>query len=225
MNLRSFYRVAAVVVVVELLTAGWGLAQVGMSATVPIHWNAAGKPNGYGPAWLAFLLMPVITLGLVGMFALIPRVEPRRANLLKSSRAYVTIAYATLVLMLGVDAATVLAGAGYDVPIAPLVGGGVGLLFVVLGNVMTTVRSNFMVGVRTPWTLTSDLAWDRTHRLIGRLWVVGGVALFLVSLLGLGELFVAAIVAFVIATLAIALVYSYLVWKSDPNKRSLSGDA
>lgn len=225
MNLRSFYRVAAVAVVVQLLLAGWGLAQVGLSATVPIHWNAAGEPSGYGPAWLAFLLMPAITLGLVGLFALIPRVEPRRANLLKSSRAYLTIAFATLVLMLGVDVATVLAGVGYDVPIAPLVGGGVGLLFVALGNVMTTLRSNFMVGVRTPWTLTSDLAWDRTHRLIGRLWVIGGVAMFLVSLLGQGEALVVVILAFAFGTLIVAFAYSYLVWKSDPNKRSLSGDA
>lgn len=225
MNLRLFYRVAAVVVVVQLLVAGWGLAEVGLSATVPIHWNAAGKPNGYGPAWLAFLLMPAITLGLVGLFALIPRVEPRRANLLKSSRAYVTIAYATLVLMLGIDVATVLAGAGYNVPIAPLVGGGGGLLFVAFGNVLTTLRSNFMVGVRTPWTLTSDLAWDRTHRLIGRLWVIAGCALFLVSLLGQGELLIAVILAFVFGTLVLAFVYSYLVWKSDPDKRSLSGDA
>ena len=225
MNLRSFYRVAAVAVVVQLLVAGWGLAQTGLSATVPIHWNAAGEPNGYGPAWLAFLLTPAITLGLVALFALIPRVEPRRANLLKSSRAYVTIAFAMLVLMLGVNVATVLAGVGYDVPIAPLVGGGVGLLFMVLGNVMTTLRSNFMVGVRTPWTLTSDLAWDRTHRLIGRLWVIGGGVVFLASLLGQGEALVVVILTLVLGTLILAFVYSYLVWKSDPNKRSLSGDA
>ncbi len=225
MNLRSFYRVAAVVVVVQLLVAAWGLARVGMAATVPIHWNAEGQPNGYGPAWLAFLLMPVITLLLIGLFAAIPRIEPRRANLLRSSRAYITIAYAMLLLMLGVDVATVLAGAGYDVPITPVIGGGVGLLFVVFGNVLSTVRSNFMVGVRTPWTLTSDLAWDKTHRLIGRLWVVSGVALFLVSLLGQTQLLVAVLLAFVVGTLVLAFVYSYLVWRSDPDKRTLGGEA
>jgi uncharacterized membrane protein len=225
MNLRSYYRVAAVAVVVQLLVAAWGLAQVGMAATVPIHWNAEGQPNGYGPAWLAFSLMPVVTLLLVGLFAVIPRIEPRRANLLRSSRAYITIAYATLVLMLGVDVATVLAGAGYDVPITPLIGGSAGLLFVVFGNVLSTVRSNFMVGVRTPWTLTSDLAWDKTHRLIGRLWVVSGAALFLVSLLGQTQLLVVVLLAFVVGTLVLAFVYSYLVWRSDPDKRTLGGEA
>lgn len=225
MNLRPFYRVAAASLAVQLLLGGWGLARVGASARVPIHWNAAGEPNGYGPAWLAFLLLPGVTVCLVGLFALIPKVEPRRANLLRSSRAYLTIAYAMLVLMLGLDVATVLAGVGYDVPIASLAGGGVGLLLATLGNVLTTVRSNFMVGVRTPWTLTSDLAWDRTHRLIGRLWVVGGVLLFLVSLLGRPEILLAVLLAFIVITLVLAFVYSYLVWKTDPDKRSLVGEA
>jgi uncharacterized membrane protein len=225
MNLRRFYRLGLVAIGVGLIVAAWGLAQVGLGATVPIHWDAAGAPNGYGPAWLSFLLVPAITAGLVALFALIPRIEPRRANLQKSSSAYLTAASAMLVLMVGIQAAVVGAGAGYAIPIAPIVGGGVGLLFVVLGNVMTTVRSNFMFGVRTPWTLTSDLAWDRTHRLIGRLWVIGGIAMFVSSLLGRADLLVAVILGFVVGSLVIAVVYSYRVWLTDPARRSLGGEA
>lgn len=225
MNLRSFYRLAAIVVVVQLLVAGWGLAQVGLAATVPLHWNAAGQPNGYGPAWLAFLLVPAITVGLVGLFALIPRIEPRRANLLRSGSAYTTVAFAVLLLMLGVSIVTVLAGVGRGVPVTAVIGAGTGLLFVVLGNVMTTVRSNFMFGVRTPWTLTSDLAWDKTHRLVGRLWVIAGVVMVLVSLAGRPEVLVAVILVSAIGSLAVAYIYSYQVWKSDPDKRSMGGGA
>ena len=225
MNLRRFYILGAITVGIQLLVAVWGLAQVGLSATVPIHWNAAGEPNGYGPAWLGFLLAPAITAGLVAMFGLLPRIEPRSANLAKSSSAYLTVATAMLVLMLGVHVVVVAAGAGYNVPITPVIGGGVGLLFVVLGNVMTTVRSNFMFGVRTPWTLTSDLAWDKTHRLVGRLWVVGGLLMFVSSLLGRAELLVVVILGIVIGSLVLAFVYSYRVWRSDPNRRTLGGDA
>lgn len=225
MNLRSFYRLSAVLILAQFAVAIWGLAQVGLTATVPIHWGADGNPNGYGPAWLGFLLSPFISLAMVGLFALIPRIEPRRANLVRSSSAYTTVAIAVMVLLTGVSVVTTLAALGYAVPIIPVVGGGVGVLFIVLGNVMGTVRSNFMFGVRTPWTLTSELAWDRTHRLIGRLWVIGGVLTFLTSLLGNSTLFVAMILLVSLGSVGVGFVYSYRVWKSDPNRRSLGGEA
>ena len=75
-----------------------------------------------------------------------------------------------------------------------------------------------------PWTLSSDLAWDKTHRLIGRPWVVGGTAMFLVSQLGRTDLQVGVILLFALGSLSVAFVYSYLVWKSDPDKRTIGGD-
>lgn len=224
MNLRTFYRVAAISIIVQAVVAGWGLAKVGLDAQVPIHWDAAGEVNGYGPAWVGFLLTPAITLALVGLFAFIPRIEPRRANLAKSGAAYVTVSTAFVVFMAILHVALVAAGVGYNVPITAIIGGGVGLLFMVLGNVMGTVRSNFMFGVRTPWTLTSDLSWDKTHRLFGRLWVVGGLLIFLSSLLGRSELLVAMILAVALGSVVVSFVYSYRVWKTDPNRRSMGGD-
>jgi uncharacterized membrane protein len=208
---------------VEGILAAWGLWRVGPGATVPTHWGADGRPNGYGPAWISFLLVPVITVGLVALLAAIPRIEPRRANLERSGSAYLTVAIALALLMLGVQAVVVLAGVGIDVPVALVIGGGTGLLFAVLGNVLTTVRSNFMFGVRTPWTLSSDLAWDRTHRIVGRLFVIGGIGMFLVSLIGNVTLLVALLLGFIVAVLGVSVVYSYRVWKDDPDRRPVGG--
>ena len=223
MNLRPFYRLATGVIVVMLALAAWGIWRVGPDASVPLHWDAAGNPNGYGPAWMSFLLTPAIALGLVALFAVIPRIEPRRANLERSGSAYRTVALALMVLMLGVHVMVVLAGVGVDVPVALVIGGGVGLLFVVLGNVLTTVRSNFMFGVRTPWTLSSELAWDRTHRLVGRMFVVAGLLMVLASLIGSTTLVVALIIGFTVAVLVVAVGYSYRVWRDDPDRRAIGG--
>ncbi|HEY5629105.1 MAG TPA: SdpI family protein [Candidatus Limnocylindrales bacterium] len=225
MNLRGFYRLAGVVLALMLAIAVWGLAVVGIDAQVPIHWGASGEVNGYGPAWLGFLMTPAVTLAMVALFSVIPRVEPRRRNLERSGSAYLTLANTIVVLSLGLQAVLVLAGTGHAVPVALVIGGGVGILFAVLGNVMGTVRSNFLFGIRTPWTLTSELAWDRTHRLAGRLFVVGGLVTFLTSFSGSTVLLLIVLLGVVILTATLGTIYSYQVWRSDPNRRSLGGDA
>jgi uncharacterized membrane protein len=223
MKLTRIYLVAAVALVVELAVSVWGLAQVGVTATVPIHWDAAGNPNGYGPALLGFLLVPAITIGIAVMFSVIPMVEPRRENLQRSASAYRTVAAAATLLMLGVHIVVVLLGTGRDAPVALVVGGGIGLLFAAIGNVMSTVRSNYMFGVRTPWTLASDVSWDKTHRLVGRLFVAAGLGVFVVSLLGQLELVIWLLLGSVMCVLVVAVVYSYLVWRDDPGRRPASG--
>lgn len=219
MNLRRFYIVSVAALAIQIVVAAWGLAQVGLDAQVPSHWNAAGEIDGYSPAWFAFLLIPAITAGIVGLLALIPRIEPRRENLRRSAGAYRTAGNAVILLMTMVQAGIVLAGTGRDVPMASLMGFGIGALFIVLGNVMTTVRSNFMFGVRTPWTLSSDRAWDRTHRFVGRVFVVGGLALMAVSLLGEPVAVFGVMLGFIGIAVVGGYVYSYRVWKADPDRR------
>ena len=223
MNLSRFYRVSAVVLAAMVIVTAWGLSQVGPDAEVPIHWNASGDPNGYGSALVAFVLVPLITLGIVALMAVVPRIEPRRENLQRSGSAYRSVAIALVLLMLAVHIAVVVAGTGNPVPMGALIGGGVGLLFAVMGNVLVTVRSNFMFGVRTPWTLSSDLAWDRTHRLIGRLFVIGGIGMVALALTGQLLWVISVMLGFIVVVLIVAVVYSYRVWASDPDRRPVGG--
>jgi uncharacterized membrane protein len=219
MNLSSFYRVSAAVLVVMVVTSVWGLAQVGLDAKVPVHWGPSGEVDGYASAWVAFLLTPLIAVGVVALLAAIPRFEPRRENLRRSSAAYRTVANAIVLLLLVIQIGVVAAGVGGSFPMATVMGTGIGILFVVIGNVLGTVRSNFLFGVRTPWTLSSDLAWDRTHRLVGRLFVITGIVLVVLSLAGQLALVIGAMLAGIIVILIVAVWYSYAVWKQDPDHR------
>jgi uncharacterized membrane protein len=219
MNLRRFYLLSAVALVVMVATAAWGLANVGPGATVPMHWNVQGEVDGTGPAWFAFLMIPAITAAIVGLMALIPRIEPRRENLRRSAPAYRTTSSAVVLLMTVLQVVVVAAGVGLDVPVGFIVGGGVGVLFVVLGNVMATVRSNFMFGIRTPWTLSSERSWDRTHRLVGRLFVVTGLLMVVFALTGILWLVMAVMLVMLAVTLVGGYWYSYRVWQADPDHR------
>jgi uncharacterized membrane protein len=223
MNLSRFYRVSAAVLVAMALVSAWGVSRVGLDATVPTHWDANGHADGYASSLVSFLTTPLIALGLVALLAVVPRIEPRRANLAKSAAAYETVAIALVLLTLLVHVGVVLAGTGTPIEMGTLIGAGVGALFAVLGNVMGKVRSNFLFGIRTPWTLSSDRAWDRTHRLVGRLWVAAGIAIVVLSLTGQLLLVLSVMVAFIVVTLAVALVYSYRVWATDPDRRPMGG--
>ncbi len=120
--------------------------------------------------------------------------------------------------MVGLQLMVVLAAVGRPLDVTLVLGFGTGLLFVVIGNVLGKVRSNFMFGVRTPWTLSSDLSWNKTHRLVGRLFVLLGFAVAVATVVAGNEAYLAVLLGGIAIVIAVAFVYSYRVWKTDPNK-------
>jgi uncharacterized membrane protein len=224
-NLRRFYQVSAVVLALSFGIALWGLVVVGPDAQVPMHWNAAGEVDGYGSALVAFLITPLITVGVVALFAVIPRIEPRAEHLARSGRAYETLALSIVILLGGLQLILVLAGVGHPVDVALLMGAGTGVLFMIMGNVLGTIRSNFMVGVRTPWTLTSERSWAKTHRLVGRLFVLLGAILVVVSVLGAARAVFVVLLGGIGIILAVTVIYSYAVWRDDPDRQPGPGAA
>ena len=97
-----------------------------------------------------------------------------------------------------------------------------GGLFVVLGNLLGKVRPNWFVGIRTPWTLSSKLAWDRTHRAGGWVFVLLGVLTMATAVLHAGWALRVLGVAGVASLLGL-VVYSYVLWRRDPEKTPPAG--
>ena len=219
MNLRPFAIVALISVVFMIALSAWAWVQVPADAQIPIHWAVDGTPNGYAPKPFALLFMPVLGAALGALLYVLPRFEPRSQNLARSGSAYVQVCSGVVIVLAVSQLAIVLAAVGRPLPINLVVGLAVGGLFVVLGNVLGKVRSNFIFGVRTPWTLTSDLAWNRTHRLVGRLFVILGLAILVSAVVG-GEAMLAVILGGVVVIIVVAFGYSYRVWKADPDKQS-----
>ena len=113
---------------------------------------------------------------------------------------------------------------GYAVDTSRAVPLAVGLALVVTGNAMGKLRPNWLVGIRTPWTLSSRQSWTKTHRQGGWLLVVVGLLLAAAGLVGAPALFAAAF-GVLIAGCAWLLVYSYRVWRTDPERTTPAGTA
>ena len=184
---------------------------------IATHWNIRGEVDGYGARLEGLLLVPLIALGMYLLLALLPRIDPARANYASFSGPYVVIRAAFTTMMAGIHALLLATALGYAVNVGRWIPVGVGLLFIVLGNVLGKVRPNYFVGVRTPWTLGSARSWEKTHRAGGRLFVIGGLGLAIAALIGQPWLF--AIVGIASGGALVWLIYySYVEWRADPDR-------
>lgn len=187
--------------------------------TVATHWNLQGTPDGYSSRLWAVAMMPLLTLGLTGLFNVLPKVDPRRENYAKFLDSYWLIANAVLVFTGVADALILANGLGYTVQVDRLLPLGIGLLFAFLGNYLTRVEPNWFVGIRTPWTLSSDAVWRKTHRTAGWLFVVGGLVIAAGAFAPRG-VFLPLFVATIVVVAGIPVVQSYVLWKREQNGRA-----
>ena len=183
-------------------------------ARVPIHWNARGQIDGYAGKWLGLAVAPILALAASLTFVVVTIAEPRQDNLAKS-RTLVTIAWSGLLGAAAVvEFAQVATLRGWPVPVATLIVGGIGLFFLLLGNQLSKSRPMYLVGIRTPWTLADPDIWVATHRLGGKLMMIAGLVWLVAALAGwVGAFAMPPLVAVMIASAVVPVIYSYLLWR------------
>lgn len=215
---RPLLLVTAASLAAQLGLAAWTLATVGWEARVPFHWNIDGAPDRFADAWMALAIAPAITAVLGPLLAFLPRFDPRRENLERSSTAWVWICGSLLLLMAGVQLVTALAAHDRQLDTIPFVGIGAGAVLIVAGSLLGRTRSNWFLGIRTPWTLSSERSWLQTHRVGGYLFIATGVAALASALLLPASVFFWVLMVGLLGSVAFLVVYSYLVWRDDPER-------
>ena len=184
---------------------------------VPTHWDLSGDVNGWSSrlwgAWMLPLIMAVVWL----IMRAIPHIDPRGANYAKFEGMYDWLVILVLAFMLLMHAVVIMSATGRPVSMHTILMPAVGIFIAMIGLMLPRVHPNWFVGIRTPWTLTSDLSWERTHKIGGVLFVALGLLMIVTTLLAPTT----AIWVLVIAAVGITIflfAYSYRVWKEDPSK-------
>jgi len=177
---------------------------------MPIHWDIKGNPDNYGSKAMATIGLPLMMAGLnlITHFAL--NSDPKKANpsVVLKVIGKLTIPFMTVTLV----PITIFAGLGYEIPIEKIVPAFVGLLFIIIGNYLPKSKQNYTVGIKLPWTLNNETNWNKTHRLAGYLWIVGGVMMFVNSFL---QIFWMPVFIAIISLLSIVpAVYSYILYRN-----------
>lgn len=203
---------------------GWAFATVTPDARFPVHFGMDGQADRWGGPGETFFAMVGVGVVVTAIFAVLPLLDPRGANLRRSSGFYLTCWIAALWFLALLHAAMVLMALGY-VDLGPdmiirVSACGVSLLLLVIGNVMGKSRPNWFAGIRTPWTLTSDLTWEKTNRLGGRLFVLVGAVGALAAWLLPPALAMPGVVGGICAAAAISVAYSWFVWRTAPDRKA-----
>lgn len=172
---------------------------------LPIHWNIDGAVDSWCGKAFAVFGMPLIMTALHLLAVLVTLSDPKKQN--HSEKIIALIFWIVPALSVLLSVIMYASAIGNQVEVFGIVSVALGLMFAVIGNYMPKCKQNYTVGIKIPWTLNSEENWNRTHRLAGWMWVVGGVAMMLAGFFSL--IWVILLVCPVIAI--VPVVYSYIL--------------
>ena len=179
------------------------------------HWNENDQVDGYMSRFWGVFLMPLMTLGLFLLFLVIPAIDPLKANIAKFRGVFNLFIVFIIGFMLYIHALTLLWSLGYTgFEMSKAMLPAMGLLFILVGYLMRKAKRNWFIGIRTPWTLSSDYVWDKTHQLGAILFVASGVLAFIGGFFG-GMLAFWLFFVPLMASAIFLVVYSYVLYQRE----------
>lgn len=176
---------------------------------IATHWGFDNEPNGWSGKAFAVFGLPGLMAAINLIMPLALAADPKNQNM---SPVLLKICLWTMpVVSVLCSAMTLMYALGYEVNIVQFVPALIGVLFIFIGNYLPKTKQSYTMGIKLPWTLNSEENWNRTHRLGGFLWVLGGVAFIVLSIFRWWNLYVFFAILFVMVI--VPSVYSYLLYR------------
>jgi len=179
------------------------------------HWNINDQVDGYMSKFWGVFMMPLITLGMFLLFLIIPSINPLKANIAKFRGVFNLFITFIMGFMIYIHALTLAWNLGYTgFKMSTSMLPALGLLFIFIGFMLRKAKRNFFIGIRTPWTLSSDYVWDKTHQLGAVLFMTSGALAFIGSFFG-GMTAFWFLFAPLMGSTIFLLVYSYVLYQRE----------
>ena len=186
-----------------------------LPAEMASHWGVNDQVNGSISRFWGAFLMPVMSLALLGLFLLIPGIDPHKANIAQFRgpfNLFIVLMIVFLTYVHGLTIAWNLGFTGFKISTALLPA--VGLLFIFVGYLLAKAKRNFFIGIRTPWTLSSDTVWDKTHALGSKLFIASGFIAFLGAFFG-GQIAFLLMFIPLMGSAIFLVLYSYFLYVDE----------
>ena len=181
---------------------------------VPVHWGITGQVDGWGSRATGAFVIPGMLVGMYILFLVLPYLDPKRERYEQFAKTYLTFRTLIISFLAVIYFIASLSALGYNISVGfwmPIL---VGLLFVFIGNFLAKVKMNWFMGIRTPWTMSSEEVWNKTHRAGSKMFILAGLLMMLTA-------FVAPIMKIVVFITAMVIIlggtigYSYWLYRKE----------
>lgn len=184
---------------------------------IAIHWNFKGEIDGWSSKLFGSFFLPVFILLIYLLMLLLPNFDPQKKRYVEFFKPYaifrlVLIGTFTLLYLI-----TGFYNLGYNLNVGIITATSIGLTIIIIGNYLGKIKSNWFIGIRTPWTLSSESVWNKTHHLAGKLFIIWGVLIIITPWL---PALLATILFFsgIIMVLVGSIFYSYFLFLKEKNE-------
>jgi len=196
-------------IIISIVSSFYFLQQ--MPEKIPTHWNFQGKIDNWGNSSSHILTINSVMIGVYLLFLALPYIDPRKKRYEQFKKIYHIFKNIIILFFALIFFITNLSAVGYNINVSTYIPLMVGLLFIVIGNYMGKIKMNWFMGIRTPWTLSSEETWNKTHQLGGKLFMLSGMFIALEGFLPINyrlPIFILAIAIILIGT----IFGSYLIY-------------
>jgi uncharacterized membrane protein len=182
---------------------------------VPTHFDLAGNVDAWSGKSTLLFLPGALGIGIYLLLLLIPVFDPKR-KIQQMGDKYYTFRF-LLTFFFSIFAIYLLYVSKTGTMKSPaMLVALVGVLFAILGNYFQTVRPNYFIGIRTPWTLENEEVWKKTHRIGGRLWMAGGMLMAVLAFIIPNNLVLAITLGVLLTILVVVpIVFSYTAFQKE----------
>ena len=174
---------------------------------IPSHWNVNGEIDGWSSKPFFVFGLPCIMLAFQWLCVLGTAADPKKAN--HSGKVMQLVLWIIPVLSIVLGAMTYMVALGHSVRVEVIMPLIIGLVFTIIGNYLPKCKQSYTVGIKLPWTLSSEENWNRTHRFAGRLWLVCGLGIMLTAFIGGFWVFLPIVLVMVL----VPTLYSYILYR------------
>jgi uncharacterized membrane protein len=146
-----------------------------LPAQMPMHWNIRGEIDNYMPKEQAAWWLPVMMVIMWVVFQVLPKFDPKKDKYHLFRHEYEIIQTGIIGFFAYLYGIIIYASMNPGLDITPFLFVGLGMLFILMGNYMSKIRQNYFLGIKTPWTLSSEANWNKTHRFASWCFVGAGI--------------------------------------------------